>query len=282
MAEVFGIVTGAIGLAGLFQQCIECFEYVQLGRHFAQDFGRHQLKLDIAERRLHRWGEAVNINENPRFNAPDEDDTLVQEVQAILEEIALLFQTIQKSSKRYTIKAPKEDLKCLTEEDLQPEFRRLRARWTNVARRPSQKKVNFAKKASWALYDAKNFEKLIEQISGFLDDLESLFPAEELNRRRLVKLEIEDIADEESLTVLHQTAVETDSLLADVVKEKAKVTNARNSVKVISSGEGAKVRLGNDWSTAALSAAIEDRTHNEADSVFAKGSSTVHVGNRYG
>ncbi|KAI8721644.1 NACHT domain-containing protein [Fusarium sp. LHS14.1] len=205
MAEVFGIVTGAIGLAGLFQQCVECFEYVQLGRHFAQDFGRYQLKLDIAKRRLHRWGEAVNINENPRFNAPDEDDTLVQGVQAILEEITLLFQAVQKSSKRYNIKAPKEDLECLAEENLQP-----------------SEKSQLPKKASWALYDAKNFEKLIEQISGFLNDLEKLFPAEELNRRRLAKMEIENITDEESLTVLHQTAVEADPLLADVVKEKVK------------------------------------------------------------
>ncbi|KAJ4201636.1 hypothetical protein NW767_006723 [Fusarium falciforme] len=256
MAEVFGIVTGAIGLAGLFQECIECFEYVQLGRNFAHDFGRYHLKLEIAERRFHRWVKAVNINENPRFNAPDEDDTLVQEVQAILEEIALLFQTIQKSSKRYTIKASKEDLECLTEENLQPVFRRLRAGWTNVARRPSQKRVNLAKKVSWALYDVKNFEKLIDQISRFLNDLESLFPAEELNRRRLVNPEIKDIADEESLIVLHQTAVETDPLLADVVKEKVRVIAVRNSVKIISSSEDAKVRLGNNWTTAALSAAV--------------------------
>ncbi|KAJ4152429.1 hypothetical protein NW754_004224 [Fusarium falciforme] len=227
MAEVFGIVTGAIGLEGLFQECIECFEYVQLGRDFVQDFGRYQLKLDIAERRIDRWGEAVNIDENPRFSTRAGDDTLVQEVEAILEEIALLFQTIQKSSKCYTIKAPKDDLECLTEANLQPVFRRLRAGWTNAARRPSQKKVNLAKKASWALYDAKNFEKLIEQISGFLDDLESLFPAEELNRRRLVNLEIKDMADEESLTVLHQTAIEADPLLADMVKEKVKIINVR-------------------------------------------------------
>ena len=94
---------------------------------------------------------------------------------------------------------------------------------------------------------------------GFGDDLESIFPAEELNRRRLVKLEIEDIAHEESLAVLHQTAVKADPLLAGVVKEKVKVITVRNSVKVISSDEDAEVRLGNDWRTAALSAAIEDK-----------------------
>lgn len=146
------------------------------------------------------------------------------------------------------------------------------------------RKESTLQKASWALYDAKNFEKLIEQISGFLDDLESLFPAEELSIRRLVELEIDDIADEESLEVLHQTVVETDSLLADMVREKVKVITVTNSVKAISSSEDAKVRLGNDWSTVALSAIIglEERTRNEVDSVFAKGSSTLHVGNRYG
>ena len=278
MAEVFGIVTGAIGLAGLFQQCVECFEYIQLGRHFAQDFGRSRLKLDITKRRLNRWGEAVNINENPRFT-----DTESEEVREILEEIAKLFKTIQRSSKRYESKTPKEDLECLSDENLQPVFRGLHARWAKIGR-PKQTEVSLVKKAAWALYDAKNFEKLVGEASGFVDELEKLFPAEEGQRRRLVQMEIEDISDEESLTVLQQTAAETDSLLADAIKEKVKVIAVRNYAREIKGDEDAKVRLGNDWSANALSAAIglEDRTHNEADSVTAKGSSTVHIGNIYG
>ena len=33
MAEPFGIVAGALGVAGLFNNCVECFEYIQLSRH---------------------------------------------------------------------------------------------------------------------------------------------------------------------------------------------------------------------------------------------------------
>ncbi|PNP76752.1 hypothetical protein FNYG_10171 [Fusarium nygamai] len=128
MAEIFGVVSGAIGVTAIFKQCVECFEYIQLGRHFSCDFGRCRLKLNIAKRRLARWGEAVSIDENPRLTAPEPDDALAREVKAILEEIVLLFQTINKSSKRYEIKASKEDLECLGDENLQPVFQRLHAR----------------------------------------------------------------------------------------------------------------------------------------------------------
>ncbi|KAF5569552.1 prion-inhibition propagation domain-containing protein [Fusarium pseudoanthophilum] len=283
MAEVFGVVSGAIGVTAIFKQCVECFEYIQLGRHFSRDFGRYRLKLKIAKRRLARWGEAVSIDENPRLTAPEPDDTLARAVKAILEEIVLLFQTINKSSKRYEIKVPKEDLECLGDENLEPVFQRLDAQWATVSR-PRQKEPSFIKKTAWALYDAKNFEKLIEQVSGFVDDLENLFPAEEANRRQLVQKEIEDISDEESLVILQQVAAGTDQLLADAATERVMSIDVRNYAREIKGEEKTKIRLGNDWSDSALgaTAVLNERTINETGSVSARGSSTVHVGNRYG
>ncbi|KAI1360663.1 hypothetical protein F5Y08DRAFT_316881 [Xylaria arbuscula] len=35
MAEIFGVVSGAVNIAALFTNCIGCFEYIQLGCHFA-------------------------------------------------------------------------------------------------------------------------------------------------------------------------------------------------------------------------------------------------------
>lgn len=91
MAEIFGTVAGALSVAALFADCVDCFEYVQLGRHFGQDFERCRLKVDIAQTRLSRWGEAVAIHEDPRFATTTPADAPTRQVQSVLEEIDLLF-----------------------------------------------------------------------------------------------------------------------------------------------------------------------------------------------
>lgn len=52
IAEVFGVMSGALSIAALFNNAVECFEDVQLGRHFAADFQSCQLRLDTARLRL--------------------------------------------------------------------------------------------------------------------------------------------------------------------------------------------------------------------------------------
>jgi hypothetical protein len=54
MAETFGTVAAVLSVAALFNNCVDCFEYVQLGRHFGQDYERCELKVDIAQTRLSR------------------------------------------------------------------------------------------------------------------------------------------------------------------------------------------------------------------------------------
>ena len=49
MAEVFGIVASALSVAALFNNCVDCFEYIQMGRHFSYNYKRCQLKLNIAK-----------------------------------------------------------------------------------------------------------------------------------------------------------------------------------------------------------------------------------------
>jgi hypothetical protein len=40
MVEVFGVVSGAVGVAAAFNHYVTCFEYIQFARHFGDDFGR--------------------------------------------------------------------------------------------------------------------------------------------------------------------------------------------------------------------------------------------------
>jgi hypothetical protein len=282
MAEIFGTVAGALSVAALFNNCVDCFEYIQLGRHFGRDFEHCQLKLDIAKIRLSRWGEAVAIHEDPRFatNAPDDRDG--RQAKAILEEIGLLFQTVQKSSKRYEINASEDDLLRFEDNDMQPMVQRLHSRLGHVARQ-RQKRTGLLNKAVWALYDNRNFDKLVEQVTGFVDDLEKLFPVD-TTCRRLVELEIEEVYDEPSLLALQGAATGTDGVLSEAVSKRIEGIAVRIYAKDIKSEDMAKVRVGNEWSEGVLTrgTAIADQTASRVDFVAARGQSAVHIGHQYG
>ncbi|KAH6703050.1 prion-inhibition and propagation-domain-containing protein, partial [Leptodontidium sp. MPI-SDFR-AT-0119] len=58
--------------------CVDCFEYVQFGRHFGRDFETSQLALDCATLRLTRWGESVNIYDDPKLGRQDATATEIQ------------------------------------------------------------------------------------------------------------------------------------------------------------------------------------------------------------
>ncbi|RYP42197.1 hypothetical protein DL767_000361 [Monosporascus sp. MG133] len=110
MAEPFETFAGALGVAGLFNNRVDCFEYIQLGHHVGRDYERCQLRLDIAKVRLGRWGEAVKIKDDPRFHSNVPVDKSVQLAQSIIEEIMLLFESAQKRSKQYELVADQQDL----------------------------------------------------------------------------------------------------------------------------------------------------------------------------
>src|ERR1700722_18996133 len=61
--EPVSFTVGIVGLAGLFSTCVDCFEYVQLGREFAKDYQTSELKLDILKTRMIRWGASVGVND---------------------------------------------------------------------------------------------------------------------------------------------------------------------------------------------------------------------------
>ncbi|KAI0513163.1 prion-inhibition and propagation-domain-containing protein [Xylaria bambusicola] len=282
--EAFGTATSVLSVASLFNNCVIWFEYIQLGRHFARDYERCQLKLDIAKTRLSRWGEAVKINEDQRFATHEPFDTTCQQVQAILEEIDQLFGTLQKSSKRYVIGAKPEDLELCQVQDMRPMAQKLHNRLHKVVSQ-RQKRTGFFKKAAWALYDAKNFDKLLGQITGFIDDLEKLFPAEPA-RHTLVEMEIEEIKeDEPSLQAVQDAANDIDPAMSEVVADRLKILGGHNSASDVQAEETARVLIGNGWTDAALAnigVGVSEPTQNRADKVIARGSSSVMIGNNHG
>ncbi|KFX85878.1 hypothetical protein V490_09349 [Pseudogymnoascus sp. VKM F-3557] len=119
MAEPFGIVASAIGIAFAFAACVDCFEYVQFGCHFGRDFQTSQLALDCAKLRLTRWGKSVNIYDDPKLGRQDATATETQLAKDVLLQILVLFADTEGTSKKYklTMKA-NEDLSASSLKDL--------------------------------------------------------------------------------------------------------------------------------------------------------------------
>jgi hypothetical protein len=276
VAEVFGIV------AALFNNCVDCFEYIQLGRHFGRDYERCQLRLDIAKTRLGRWGEAVKINDDPRFQSGAPIDKSVQLTQSILEEIMLLFQSACKTSKRYELVADQKDLAVFQDQDMKPIGRALHSRLKDLAFR-RQKRTSVVKKAAWALYDGKSLEKMVEQIADFIDELEKTFPVEAICQK-LAETEIEEVEDEPSLAMLRDSAGGVDAALSDAATQKIGAIAARNSAKDIRTEDRARAHLGSVFTEAALQreVIVRDQTDNSVETVVAKGESGIQIGNTYG
>jgi hypothetical protein len=132
------------------------------------------------------------------------------------------------------------------------------------------------------LYDGKHFDRLVEQITGFVDDLETIWPVEAA-RRQLARLEIEEVNDEPALAAVQDAASRVDSILAEAAEHKAKGIAGKNYAGKIGTQDEARVRVGNEFAVGFLGrVSIVDQTSNTADTVDARGGSRVHVGTSYG
>ena len=105
-----------------------------------------------------------------------------------------------------------------------------------------QKQMSLVKKAAWALYDGKHFDRLVEYITGFVDDLETIWPVEAA-RRQLARLEIEEVKDEPALAAVQDAAASVDSVLAEAVEQKAEEIAGKNSAGKIGTQNKARVRV---------------------------------------
>jgi hypothetical protein len=282
MAEVFGITAGALSVAGLFNNAVDCFEYIQLGRNFGTDYQTCQLRLDIARLRLSRWGCAVNINNEARFADvnPSSDEVLM--AKNTLEQLLNLFSAAHKQSSNFKLTAMEDDLALFDPStNTNQAIIALRNTMHELARR-RQKRTSLSKKISWALYKQKYFTRLIDDIQELLDGLENIFPQREAYKR-LVEVEVEEVKDETSMQVLSEASAETDALLRTAAIQRLEGIGSSNIVEKAKVSDSAKVKVGNEYiSQTVLSSRDRAATMNKVGDLEAKGNSKTFVGDSFG
>jgi len=65
--EAAGLTVGVVALAGLFNNAVDCFDYVQAGRSFGKNSQICLTKLSNAQLRVSRWGESVGLSDLRMF-----------------------------------------------------------------------------------------------------------------------------------------------------------------------------------------------------------------------
>lgn len=260
MAEVFGIVTGTAGLVGAFNACVNCFEFIQLGRHFEKDFGACQLKLDIVSLRLSRWGLAVGFGENINPNTPIHPKVIAtqQELKTLGETIEDLFEDVQrarKKSEKFKSRAKgagdNQNLAlqlCDPQRELQDGFRHLHVSATSiVSRRKTENKAGLWNRTKWALYEKGSFDQLIANITGYMDTLENVFPAVKEALEENSRAELSGINNNDDLKLLATVAGDSDKILVGAVKRvlAEKGDTWRNFD--IAPEESGRVQIGHDF-----------------------------------
>jgi hypothetical protein len=275
MAEVFGIVSGAVGIAGAFRAVVACFEYVKLSRRFGRDFQTSQLSLNHARLRLSRWGEAVQVYDDPRLGNPKATPEELQLAKDTLLQVLQLFEDSSIISRKYKLNANSEEISESFEDELDP----MPAALNNIMKRLAlrrQKGGSILKATKWAIFDKSEFQQLIENIMHLTDKLETLFPAP-LQEASLINEEIREIHDAKQLKLLADTARHVDDRLQQAAGQ-ALIGNQFLSVQV---NTGARAVNGDAFVSGWQGGAV-GRSHTY-DGVVISGDRTKAVnGNQYG
>ncbi|KAM5466038.1 hypothetical protein MauCBS54593_006288 [Microsporum audouinii] len=235
MAEAVGLAVGLVSLAALFNNAVECFDYIQLGRHFGKDFQTCQLRLDSAKLRLSRWGASLGLNRGGSQGDIALSPQEMAQAQALMGQILELFTDAEGISNKFKSQARTDAAagRIATANtsylavfdpatDLDPPARELHEKMRLFAI-DRQKQTGLRQKAKWALYEKKNFSRLLEDITVLVDALVELVPASHSPQEELCRSEVAILArDETSLSLLKHTAAQQDRLLEVVT---AGITN---------------------------------------------------------
>lgn len=242
MAEAAGLVVGVVALAGLFNNTVECFEFVQLGRTFGKDFQTSQLKLDNARLRLSRWGKSLLLDEDVcnttslqgRFGS----ESTVKHAEGLLGKITELFADAEGVSNKYKNQTAPQDNSLVVynpQKDLDPPIATLHEKMRQLAIK-RQNRSGVRQKAKWALYQEKHFRRLIEDVTELVDSLVELFPATQQVQRDLCDTEVSAIGENEGISLLKEIAAVQDKFLEQAITKKT--DGADESHHIVFSGNG--------------------------------------------
>jgi Prion-inhibition and propagation len=203
--EAAGLVIGAAGLAGLFSSCVECFSLINSGCSHGRDLEILITKLDVEKTRLLQWGDAVGLlASDPKVRNPLLDaDHMRPVIERVLNCIVMLLTDGDKLRSKYGMSGDnqaKDPNNVIAGEAIvsRSRFASFENDYARFCGRIAlqQKTPNFLAKAKWVVRDRQGFSELTRDLRGLINNLGDLVPMPLFLTRRLVKEDMDSVADD--------------------------------------------------------------------------------------
>lgn len=241
----------AFGIFSAFNVVVEDIRLIKDGQTFGHDYETTQLKLQLAEARLVRWGVSVGVaNQDPSLTTvpagafeklmPESDRQKARKtLQAIVEELETAKKKMddldqkkptpkeeaekgrQGSLSRFLGKSKETELqKRETEEPTDERMSALTEDFKQITLK-RHRGTSASKKAKWVLFEKDVLSGLLSSIRNLTDDLEDLFPATHPQLHSLASEDANAAQTEALRDLLQQTAARAevrDKLLLGALK----------------------------------------------------------------
>ena len=211
--EPIGLTIGAITLASLFIECVECLDLIELARSSERDLTTQVCKLNIVKRQLMVWGESIGLL------SPDEGrDGILdqlrghQEIKDVLQQISILLQDVEELKTRYGVEADSTNdggqSHCIEVSRCRRDIFKQHPIMEFLSRLAThQRKSTIITKTRWAIRDSKKFEALVKNLDWFVTKLIRIEVSHDTHVRRDMATceEVESIVDLSTLAIMEQT-----------------------------------------------------------------------------
>ncbi len=189
MAEVVGLVVGAVGLAGVvgaFKDVVDLFSLFSDSRHLGRDYEILDAKLDIEKTMLLHWADRVGllrVQYDRRLDEPNTRDTVFRVLACVRSLLSNASELKTKYGVRPSTEARSESATVDTPENTPLAISRLQMDRLNKEFGEMSKRMQIPRhtaslknKFRWAIRDKQQFGILLTDLSHFITKLDGFIP----------------------------------------------------------------------------------------------------------
>lgn len=174
MADAAGFISGVIAT---WKACLEISDIIDRRGEYGRDHEGLLVKLDVERNRLLTWGNAVGLgdagHDSSSLHSRLQLDDVRTTVTCLLGRIRHVFERADSPGNPYGLR-PAAPRPTQSQRTMGMAFKRAYGVLRKSAR-GRQQETPLPEKTLWAIRDGKKFQRMVDEINGFSDDLERLF-----------------------------------------------------------------------------------------------------------